>query len=323
LTGFLFALIVIVGAAGVITQFGAAWLNHAHPPSGRLIDVDGVTVHLVEHGTPSADRPSLLFVHGASSNHREFMIALGEHLPERFGAMFHALYVDRPGQGHSERLVGDHSPRAQADRLIAAARAAGVTRIIAVGHSWGGAVVAQMAVHHSDIVDGAVFVAPATHPWPGGVDWFYGFADRPILGWLFTRLIALPAGWFQVKSGVEGVFAPEPPRSDYAEQLMPRLVLRPQAFRANAEDVYRLKPFVIDEAASYQGITMPVQIITGDEDGVVFPHIHSDGLERDITGAQKIVIEGGGHMPHQTHPELVLDAIDDIMVLVRQSVELG
>lgn len=321
MTGFLVALIVLVGAAGVVTQVGAAWLNHAHPPQGRLIDVDGATVHLVENGTPSNDQPSLLFVHGASSNHREFMIALGDRLPERFGTGFHALYVDRPGQGNSERLPGDHSPRVQADRLIAAARAAGATRIIAVGHSWGGAVVAQMAVHHSHVVDGVVFVAPATHPWPGGVDWFYGLANQPVLGWLFTRLISLPAGWFQVESGVEGVFAPEPPRPDYAHQLMPRLVLRPHAFQANAEDVYRLKPFVIDEAASYQSITMPVRIITGDADGVVLPHIHSDGLERDIAGAQKVVIEGGGHMPHQTHPELVLDAIDQIVESARPSVE--
>ncbi|MEQ8656813.1 MAG: alpha/beta hydrolase [Hyphomicrobiales bacterium] len=323
MTGFLVALLVVVSASGLVTQFGAAWLDRAYPPNGRLIDVDGATVHLVEHGSPSADQPSLLFVHGASSNHREFMIALEGRLPERFGAMFHALYVDRPGQGHSERQDGDHSPRAQADRLIAAARAAGATGIIAVGHSWGGAVVAQMAVHHSDIVDGAVFVAPATHPWPGGVDWFYGFADRPILGWLFTRLVSLPAGWFQVKSGVEGVFAPELPRPDYAEQLIPRLVLRPQAFRANAEDVYRLKQFVTREASSYGQIDMPVHIITGNEDGVVWPHIHSVGLERDIVGAQKIVIEGGGHMPHQTHPELVLDAIDEIMDSVSRVAEPG
>ncbi len=321
MTGFLVALVVLVGSAGLVTQVGAAWLDRAHPPSGRLVDVDGAMVHLVEHGTPSVDRPSLLFVHGASSNHREFMIALGEHVPERFGAASHALYMDRPGQGHSERLDGDHSPREQADRLIAAARAAGATRIIAVGHSWGGAVVAQMAVHHGDILDGAVFVAPATHPWPGGVDWFYGIADRPFFGWLFTRLIALPAGWFQIRSGVEGVFAPDPPRSEYAERLMPRMVLRPHAFQANAQDVHRLKPFVIAEADSYADITMPVHIITGDEDGVVLPHIHSDGLERDIEGAQKIVIEGGGHMPHQTHPELVLDAVDAIMDSVDRSAE--
>lgn len=319
--GIFVAFCVLLGTAGAVTQFGAAWLDGAYPPNGRLVDVDGTTVHLVEQGTPSTDRPTLLFVHGASSNHQEFLIALGERLPERFGATFHALYVDRPGQGHSQRLAGDHSPRVQADRLIAAARAAGATRLIAVGHSWGGAVVAQMAVHHSDIVEGAVFIAPATHPWPGGVSWFYEVADRPFVGWLFTRLVALPAGWFQVESGVEGVFAPEPPRPGYAEQLMARMVLRPQAFRANSQDVHRLKPFVIDEAASYQSITMPVHIITGDEDGVVLPNIHSDGLERDIAGAKKTVIDGGGHMPHQTHPEIVLDAIAEIMDSVSLSVE--
>jgi pimeloyl-ACP methyl ester carboxylesterase len=47
--------------------------------------------------------------------------------------------------------------------------------------------------------------------------------------------------------------------------------------------------------------------------GVVWPHLHSDGLERDIESAMKIVIKGGGHMPHQTHPELLLQTIAEVM----------
>lgn len=317
MTGFLVALLVLVGAAGLVTQVGTAWLNQAHPPSGTLIDGGDAMVHIVEQGAPSADQPSLLFVHGASSNHREFIIAMGDRLSAQFGPSVHALFPDRPGQGHSERFAGDHSPRVQADRLIAAARATGATRLVVVGHSWGGSVAAQMAVHHSDIVEGTVFVAPASHPWPGGVDWFYGIAARPIVGWLFTRLVSLPAGWFQVQSGVDGVFAPEASRPGYAERLVPRLLLRPSSFRANAEDVYHLKPFVTQEAATYEQIDMPVHIITGDADQVVWPSIHSDGLERDIEGAVQTVIEGGGHMPHQTHPDIVIDAISAILDAAR------
>lgn len=303
----------------VLTRLGTLYLERAYPPLGTKVmnPDDGASVHLVERGKPYPDRPSLLFVHGASSNHREFIIALGEHLQTRFGPDQHCLFVDRPGQGSSVRWPGDHSPRVQADRLMAVARAMGAERCLVVGHSWGGAVVAQMAVHHKDRVAGAIFLAPATHPWPGdrfeGVDWHYAVADMPIVGWLFTRLVTLPVAWTQIEAGVENVFAPEPPRSGYAKALVARLVLRPRCFRANAQDVYRLRPFVIAEASSYQTISCPVRVITGDQDGVVWPHIHSDGLERDIQGANKTVIEGGGHMPHQTHPDLVLDAIDELL----------
>ena len=311
---------VIAVAAGtlfLITRLGTWLVNAWYPHDGEWVSIDGVRLHCVTRGRPDLERPSLLFVHGASSNHREFMIALEHDLAERLGAHQHVIFVDRPGQGGSERRDGDHAPNVQAARLLAAARKLGAPSVIAVGHSWGGSVVAQMAVDGGDFVAGAVFCAPATHPWPGdrfeGVDWYYAVADMPVVGWLFTRFITLPVAWSRIDEGVENVFAPEPPKPGYAKALGARLVLRPQAFRANAEDVHRLRRFVIREAPRYQTISCPVRIITGDADGVVWAHIHSDGLERDIASARKITIDGAGHMPHQTHPHVVLDAIDAVM----------
>lgn len=321
----IWALVVLsAGAVALytLTHVGAARVNARYPHDGTHVDVDGVTLHCVERGVPSETRPSLVFVHGASSNHREFLIAVGDHLDRHFGADQHVIFVDRPGQGGSARRPGDHSPRAQADRILAAAQRLGAPSIIAIGHSWGGAVVAQMAVH-GKAVEGAVFAAPATHPWPGdrfqGVDWYYAVADAPVIGWLFTRLITLPVAWGQIDDGVENVFAPEPPKPGYAKALGARLVLRPAAFRANAEDVHRLLAFVTEHAPSYRDVSIPVRVITGDEDGVVWPHIHSDGLVRDIQSAEKIVIEGGGHMPHQTHPELLLQTIAEVMAVAGQA----
>lgn len=291
-------------------------VEYRYPSTGRFVDVDGMRVHLVEWGSHDAARPSLLFVHGASSNHREFMLAMGASIQAQLDADQHCLFVDRPGQGASERRAGDHSPRVQADRLLAAAKACGVQKCIVIGHSWGGSVVAQMAVHHQESVSGAVFAAPATHPWRGGgwggVDWYYGVACLPVIGWLFTRLVALPVGWLQIEAGVDNVFSPEDPVPGYAQGLGARLVLRPASFRANARDVFHLRPFVTREVASYAGISCPVHIVTGDEDAVVWPDVHSDGLERDIKGAKKHVISGGGHMPHHTHAQLILDLIQSI-----------
>lgn len=275
-------------------------------------------LHLVQWGSADPSLASLIFIHGASSNHREFMIALGKQLQSKRGGPGHCIFVDRPGQGHSARASGDHSPRVQADRIVDAAKRLGVKRAVIVGHSWGTAVTAQIAVHHPGFCYGALFVAPATHPWVGGgwggVTWYYGVACLPVIGFLFTRLISLPVGWFQIDSGVENVFAPEAPKPGYPKRLGARLVLRPRAFTANAEDVFRLRPFVRREALSYSRITCPVHILTGDEDGVVWPHVHSDGLERDIEGAQKHVLPGAGHMPHHTHPDKTLELIDDLLM---------
>lgn len=317
---FLFLGLLVLLLFGV-TQVAARAVERRYPSTGRFVDVDGVRVHLVEWGKPDLARPdlarpSLVFVHGASSNHREFMVAMGDRLKAQLDPDQHCLFMDRPGQGSSERRSGDHSPRVQADRLLAAARACGVERCIVIGHSWGGSAVAQMAVHHRDMVEGAVFAGPATHPWVGGgwggVNWYYGVANLPVVGWLFAYLIALPAGWFQIESGVDNVFDPEPSTPGYARAVAAVLLLRPASFRANAQDVFRLRPFVEREVDSYARISCPVHVVTGDEDAVVWPHVHSDGLERDIEGAQKYVISGGGHMPHHTHAQLVLDLIMSI-----------
>ena len=43
---------------------------------------------------------------------------------------------------------------------------------------------------------GLVLLAPATHPWPGGVTWYYDLAARPVVGPLFSWTVALPVGEF-------------------------------------------------------------------------------------------------------------------------------
>ncbi|MEM6382125.1 MAG: alpha/beta hydrolase [Pseudomonadota bacterium] len=309
-------LAAIASALWLVTRWGTARIEARFPAPGKFVSTSTAPLHLVERGSLSDKCPSLLFVHGASSNHREFQIALEDKLQQRFGDDQHRVFVDRPGQGNSPRKWGDHSPRVQADRIAEAVRRLGVDHVIVIGHSWGGAVVAQLAVHHRELVRGAVFVAPATHPWEGGgwggVTWYYGTACLPVIGHLFTELITLPVGWNQINDGVENVFAPEVPVQGYASELGARLVLRPSSFRANAQDVFQLRPFVRAESHSYASIQCPVHVITGDQDGVVWPHIHSDGLERDIKGATKTVIAGGGHMPHHTHGDLILDCISEV-----------
>ncbi|MBV6656390.1 MAG: alpha/beta hydrolase [Devosiaceae bacterium] len=313
-----FALAIVASVLWLVTRWGVARIAARYPADGRLVAVSAdLPLNVVETGALSPDRPSLVFVHGASSNHREFRIALGDQLEDSFGPDQHCVFVDRPGQGASPRAAGDHSPQVQAARIAGTVRALGVSRAIYIGHSWGGSVVAQAALVDPELCAGVLFVAPATHPWEGGgwggVTWYYGVACLPVIGGLFTELVTLPVGWNQVDEGVESVFAPEAPRPGYGAALGARQVLRPASFRANAADVFRLRPFVRTAASAYPDIACPVHILTGDQDGVVWAHVHSDGLERDIPGARKTVIEGGGHMPHQTHPELTVELIADLL----------
>ena len=56
-------------------------------------------------------------------------------------------------------------------------------------------------------------------------------------------------------------------------------------------------------------IRAPTEVVTGDSDGVVYAHIHSAGLARDIPGARLTTLEGLGHSPHHVAPDRIVEII--------------
>ena len=96
------------------------------------------------------------------------------------------------------------------------------TRAIVVGHSFGAAVAAALAIEHKSFVRGLVFVAPATHPWPGGVAWHYWLPAFPLFGTMFASLFAPIFGAFLLRPGIEAVFRPQTPPKDYARRAARR-----------------------------------------------------------------------------------------------------
>ncbi|MCB1508799.1 MAG: alpha/beta hydrolase [Hyphomicrobiaceae bacterium] len=314
--------LVLAGLAILLfaaTRIGVQVIERRHPPAGIFVDVEGTRVHLVDRAGPDgagvdgAAREAamaVVVIHGASSNLLDPLTALDGVLSDRY----RRIYVDRPGLGYSARRgPGDASPAVQAARILAALEAIGVDRFVLAGHSFGASVVLQMALQAPERVAGLVFIAPASHPWPGGVSWYYELAAAPFAGRVFSHLVALPFGWFSVDAGAASVFTPEPVPEGYAEAIGAPLVLRPRSFIANGEDVAWLKPFLEREAPRYRTITAPTVILTGDSDATVLAEIHSVGLERDIAGAERIVIAGAGHAFHHHRPELVREAVDRVL----------
>ena len=80
--------------------------------------------------------------------------------------------------------------------------------------------------------------------------------------------------------------------------------------RANAQQVNRLRPHVVEMSARYPTLPMPVEIVHGTADTIVPLQIHSEPLSKQIPGAVLTRLEGIGHMPHHADPQAVSDAID-------------
>lgn len=297
-------------AAGfVATRIGVRMIEKRWPAAGRFVEVEGRRVHLVERAPQGEARGVVALIHGASGNSADMVEALAGPLTRRG---FRVVALDRPGHGWSERRKGDASPARQAAILRAALERVGVDRAIVVGHSWGATVAEALAIDHADFVEGLALLAPVALEWPGGVAWYYDLADMPALGRLFVETIALPAGWLRLKGGVASVFDPQPPPPDFAERTGVALVLRPRTFRANARDVARLKPFLRVQGPRLTEIVAPTVIVTGDSDGIVYTHVHTDGAMRLIAGARRVDLPGVGHSPHHAAPETVADAIASV-----------
>ena len=302
-------LAVLVGLF-LFSAWRARAIEAAHPNIGSRTDLGDISLNALDvPAGPGADLPTLVFVHGASGNLRDPMGAFLEPLKGRA----RLLFVDRPGHGYSDRGDERHAtPKGQADAIARLMTAKGIDRAIVIGHSFGGAITAALAVHHPEKVQGLVFLSAATHPWPGGVDWYYDLSNTPVVGWLFTRLLALPAGLSRLDSGTRYVFYPNPRPDDYIEKTAPSLVLRPETFRSNATDVANLLAYVTVEAKRYPEIKAPTVIITGDSDQVVLQEIHSKGLARDIEGSELVWLKGVGHKPDYVATDLAIAAIEKL-----------
>lgn len=307
---FALALVLLLFAAFVFTQWQSRLIAARFPNIGERIDVDGTMINslLVKAG-PAADLPPILFIHGASGNLRDPMGAFRTPL----GGRADLLFVDRPGHGYSDRGGnGSLTPEGQADLIAGLMERRGIASAIVVGHSFGGATAATLALRHPGKVSGLVFLAAATHPWPGGVDWYYDLANLPVLGPLFCNTLTLPAGLMQIPDGIAHVFQPNAAPSGYSDRAAIPLVLRPDNFCNNARDVANLKAYVTTAAPRYREITAPTVVITGDSDDIVLEEIHSRGLARDIAGSELVWIKGLGHKPDYIATDLAIAAIEKV-----------
>jgi pimeloyl-ACP methyl ester carboxylesterase len=280
-----------------------------HPPRGTFIALDGGRIHLVDQQPPGAAHATLLLLHGASSNHADLLATLGPMLGNRY----RLIAPDRPGHGWSDRIgTNPQSPVTQAQVMAKLLEAKATGPVILVAHSMAGVMAMNLALERPDLVRGIVLLAAVTHRWPGGITWYYHPASWPVIGPVFNRLVAIPVGNTALESGSAGVFAPNPMTPGYTDTAQIRLLLRPAAFRANAEDVSALLDQVIAQEHRYGTIKVPIIAFHGLSDTVTYASLHSQPLPGEITGAKYIPVPGAGHMPHHVATAQVVAEIDSI-----------
>lgn len=286
----------------------------AFPPEGQFIEVNGRQVHAVVRG----QGPDVILLHGAGGNTREFTFAFMDRLTDRY----RVIVFDRPGLGYTDRASQAYddafnteaeSPSEQAAMLDAAAAELGVESAVIVGHSFGASVALAWALDHPDRVAGVVNLAGPSHPWPGDLGAYYRVNASLIGGAVVTPIISAFAGDARIEEAVKGIFAPQPVPEGYVDHIGAPLTIRTGSMRANTRQVNGLYEHIVEMSKRYADeLTIPLEIIHGDQDTTVPLDIHSIPLKEAMPHANLTVLEGIGHMPHHSHPELVEAAIDRI-----------
>jgi pimeloyl-ACP methyl ester carboxylesterase len=301
---FLLILLAALAILALVTWTGVVLVQRAHPPQGRMVDVTGAKLHIVELG-PQGGVP-IVMLHGASSN-----LEVMRPLAERLARTHRVILLDRPGHGWSTREnFSDSTPQPQARMIAEALQKLGLGQAIVVAHSWSGALALRIALDHPDRVAGLMMLAPVAYPWPGGVSQYNYVVTTPVIGALLAHTVTLPLGLLLADSGSSSVFAPQTMPKDFVQNSATRLLLRPREFVANAWDLVTLRAAMAEQAPRYGTITAPITIIAGDVDKTVSTHIHSQPLAKTAKNTKLIVLNGVGHMIQYAATDLVIAEIE-------------
>jgi pimeloyl-ACP methyl ester carboxylesterase len=251
---------------------------------GRVVEVDGRRVHVVERG---AGDDAMLLVHGAAGTTLDWETSV----LDTFATRRRVVAVDLFGMGFSERVGPPIRFATRSRQLAGTLDALGIERAKVVGQSLGGAVVGAFAgtfperVTHLVSVDSGPWVSLAMIP----------MLVPPYVTWLANRRGYWPA-------------RPDQGRA-YEERL--RAVYRVEGTRRDLAAFIRGQ-FVDGRSyfAALARVECPTLLVHGANDHII-PVRAARSLLRRIPGARLVVIDCAGHFSMQDEPEQFVAACED------------
>ncbi|MCO5145991.1 MAG: alpha/beta fold hydrolase [Aquamicrobium sp.] len=265
--------------------------EHAVPPRGRFVAVEGCDIHYVERGE---GRP-ILFIHGLGGT----LHHMRRPLMEQFGDGYRLIALDRPGSGYSTRPSRFDGRLSEQARLIAGfIDALALERPLLVGHSLGGAVALATTLLYPERIAGLALIAPLTQHEDKVAPEFRGLDIRsPLLRRIVSETLAVPTSVKMAAQTLDFVFGPQKPPHDYAVAGGAMAGLRPSHFYATSTDLVALRHDMPGIGTRYGEIGVPAGILFGSADRVLDHKRHGTGMEGRIEGLDIEIMEGVGHMP--------------------------
>jgi pimeloyl-ACP methyl ester carboxylesterase len=274
-------------------------IEKAVPRDGRLIEVDGQTIHYTDDGSG----PAIVMIHGLGGQLRNFARPMVEDLARDF----RVIRIDRPGSGYSPRAASSSARlRVQAETVAELFRILKLERPLIVGHSLGGALALSLALNHPDVVGGLALIAPLSQVQDikDVPEVFKGLvirrsSVRKTIAWT----LATPMGMATADKALKQVFAPEPVPADFPVEGGGLLAMRPNNFYASSADLVDLEGELEGMVERYPTLKVPVSILYAGADNLLDSRLHGERTAGEIPGAVIELVEGG-HMLPFTQPEV-------------------
>ncbi len=125
-------------------------------PSEGFVETDEVRLHYLEWG---GDGPPAVLLHATG-----FLARLWQPIAEALRDRFHVYAYDARGHGDSDKPADGYNWEGIATDLRGFLDVLGLRRVMAVGHSSGGAGTAHLAATHPEYVSAAVLIEPTVFP---------------------------------------------------------------------------------------------------------------------------------------------------------------
>ena len=275
----------------LLRSFGAgdrAW-NELVGPYRKDIAMEGYSLHAVDMG----QGPPVICVHGYCDS----TYSWHRTAPALVKAGLRAVLVDQPGFGRSGSPEGHlFSIENQAGAVLRLADELSLDRFGLVGHSMGGGIALYLCLNHSDRMDRAVAIAPATkRP-----------SRRLVMAYPGMGLMAeLVAGRLVFSRALQQVFTD---RSKVTRELVEEYA-GPSARRGYWRDIARLSKEYFSDAFDrtverFDEIRVPLLVVWGERDRWLSAR-RGTYLAGQVAGSRLEVIPEAGHNVHQEAPELV------------------
>jgi pimeloyl-ACP methyl ester carboxylesterase len=281
----------LLAASALLNYYVAKRAENANPPEGKFIDVDGVSLHYIERGKGDP----LVLLHGNGSMIQDFVTS---GLIDMAAKSYRVFAFDRPGYGHSDRPRSTiWTAEAQAKLIHRALKQLGVDRAIILGHSWGTSVALALVVSHAEVVRGLVLASGYYYPSVRADVIATSGPAIPIFGDVLRYTISPLLGRLMWPLILRKIFGPSHTPTKF-NGFPVAIALRPSALRASAAEAALMIPDAIAGWKSYEQITAPVAIISGEEDRIVDIESQSGRLHRALAQSTFDRVPGAGHMIH-------------------------